>query len=53
MLILICIIKSPVHRTLSDEEGKELSSVIKDLKSSTLREIIKLIKENKQESRLE
>jgi len=44
---------SPIHIILSDEEGKELSGVIRELKSFTAREIIKLITENKQENRRE
>ena len=44
---------SHVHLILSVDEGKELSGVIRDLKSFTSRERFKLIEENMHESRRE
>jgi len=48
-----CIMTSHVHLILSVEKGGNLSDVIRDLKSYTSREIVKMIRENKQESRRE
>ena len=48
-----CIMTSHIHLILSAKEGFNLSNIIRDLKSHTAREIVKLIKENKKESRRE
>lgn len=48
-----CIMTSHVHLIVSVRDGGNLSDVIRDLKSFTAREIVRLISENGQESRRE
>lgn len=46
-----CIMTSHIHLIVSAEEGHELSSIIRDLKSFTSRELRKCVQSNPKESR--